>query len=208
MQGGTFADLREESARHVVSLGFAAFAIGGLSVGEPKEVMHQLLDTTVPVLPDDRPRHLLGVGSPEDIFEGVGRGIDLFDCALPTRVARNGTFLTREGRVNIRNARYIEDRGPVEEQCSCYACEHFSRAYLRHLVMAREILGLHLATLHNLHFMLSLMKEIREAVLQGVYPEAKERFLSSYRVVDYETRMRDRSAWLGRLRASEEVADH
>lgn len=206
VQGGTYGDLREESALYLASIGFSGYGIGGLSVGEPKEVMHEMLDITVPLLPDDKPRHLLGVGSPEDLFECVARGIDMFDCALPTRVARNGTFFTREGRLNIRNARYKEDPGPVQEGCRCYACQGFSRAYLRHLVMAKEILGLHLATVHNLHFMLSLMTEIREAIEKRRFPALRERFVSSYRVVDYGVRMRDREAWARRLHASEEVA--
>jgi queuine tRNA-ribosyltransferase len=207
VQGGTFADLRRESARRLASLDFAGYGIGGLSVGEPKELMHRMLDITIPLLPENRPRHLLGVGSPEDIFEGVARGVDIFDCALPTRVARNGGFLTARGRINIRNARYKEDASPVEEGCSCYTCQHFSRAYLRHLVMAKEILGLHLATLHNLYFMLNLTSQIRASILEGSYSVLKERFLSSYEVVDYAGRMRDREAWLGRLRVSEEVAE-
>jgi queuine tRNA-ribosyltransferase len=206
LQGGTFADLREGGARYLNSLDLPGYAIGGLSVGEPKEVMHQMIELTMPLLPEDKPRHLLGVGSPEDLFEGVARGIDIFDCALPTRVARNGTFLTREGRVNIRNAQYKEDPAPVEEGCCCYACQHFSRAYLRHLIMAKEILGLRLATLHNLHFMLNLMEEIREAILDASFPALKERFLGSYKVVDYEVRMRDREIWLDKVRASKEVA--
>ncbi|NIN66785.1 MAG: tRNA guanosine(34) transglycosylase Tgt [Anaerolineae bacterium] len=206
VQGGTYADLRAEGARHVSSLGFPGYAIGGLSVGEPKEIMHEMLDITIPLLPEDKPRHLLGVGSPEDLFESIARGIDIFDCALPTRVARNGTFLTREGRINIRNAEYRDDPSPVERECACYACRQFSRAYLRHLVMAKEILGLHLATLHNLHFMLGLVNEIREAILQDRFPELKEQFLSSYKAVDYEVRLRDREVWLSRLRASEGVS--
>jgi queuine tRNA-ribosyltransferase len=208
LQGGTFADLREEGARYMASLDFPGYAIGGLSVGEPKEIMNRMIQLTIPLLPEDKPRHLLGVGSPEDLFEGVARGIDIFDCALPTRVARNGTFLTREGRINIRNAQYKEDPSSVEAGCSCYTCQHFSRAYLRHLVMAREILGPRLATLHNLHFMLRLMEEIREAILDGSFPALRERFLASYEVVDYEVRMRDREIWLNKVRASKEVADN
>ena len=208
VQGGTFADLHEESARYLASLDFPGYAIGGLSVGEPKETMHHMLDITTPLLPEDKPRHLLGVGSPEDLFEGVARGIDIFDCALPTRVARNGTFLTREGRLNIRNAQYKDDPAAVAEGCSCYTCRHVSRAYLRHLVMAKEILGLRLATLHNLHFMLGLMKEIRRAILDGCFGALKEQFLGSYEAVDYEVRMRDREMWLSKLRASKELADN
>jgi len=207
VQGGTFADLREESARQLASLDFPGYAIGGLSVGEPKEIMHEMLEVTIPLLPEDRPRHLLGVGSPEDLFEGVARGIDVFDCALPTRVARNGTFLTRKGRINIRNAQYSDDPAPVDEGCPCYTCQHFSRAYLRHLVMAKEILGLHLATLHNLHFMLNVMEEIREAILEGRFAILREQFLASYEVVDYEVARRDREVWLGKLHVSKEGVD-
>lgn len=208
VQGGTYPDLRRESAAHVSSLGFAGYAIGGLSVGEPKETMHHMLDITIPLLPDEKPRHLLGLGSPEDLFECVARGIDIFDCALPTRVARNGTFLTSEGRVNIRNSEFKDDPEPVEQGCGCYTCQRFSRAYLRHLVMAKEILGLHLATLHNLHFMLNLIYEIRAAIAKGTFATLKGQFLASYEAVDYETRMREREVWRRRLRASKEVRSH
>ncbi len=204
VQGGTFPDLRTESARFLASLDFPGYAIGGLSVGEPKELMHDMLEVTMPSLPEDKPRHLLGVGSPEDLFEGVWRGVDIFDCALPTRVARNGTFFTREGRVNIRNARHKDDDAPVDSGCSCYACQHFSRSYLRHLILANEILGLHLSTLHNLHFMLTLMSEIRDAILQDRFPRAREEFLASYRVADYGAAQRDKQAWLSKRKTSEE----
>jgi queuine tRNA-ribosyltransferase len=207
VQGGTFADLREESARFLVSLGFPGYAIGGLSVGEPKRLMHDILEVTIPLLPEDKPRHLLGVGSPEDIFEGVARGIDIFDCALPTRVARNGTFFTREGRLNIRNAQHRDDPSPVMEECACYCCRNFSRAYLRHLVISKEILGLHLATLHNLHFMLALMGEIREAAKEGRFAELKAEFLAGYQVADYGAAKRDRQAWMSRLGVAEVVSD-
>jgi len=200
LQGGTYADLREESARFFADLDFPGYAIGGLSVGESKEMMHQMLEVTVPLLPEDKPRHLLGVGSPEDLFECTALGIDIFDCALPTRIARNGSFLTRHGRLNIRNSQYTDDPAPIEEGCECYACQNFSRAYLRHLVMAKEILGVRLATIHNLHFMLNLMREIREAILRGDFEALKEEFLASYEVVDCEARMRNREAWLARLR--------
>lgn len=200
LQGGTYTDLREESARFFTSLDFPGYSIGGLSVGEPKEMMHEMLKVTVPLLPEDKPRHLLGVGSPEDLFECTALGIDIFDCALPTRIARNGSFFTRYGRLNIRNSQYSDDPSPVEEGCDCYACRHFSRAYLRHLVMAKEILGVRLATLHNLHFMLNLMREIREAISGGDFLAFKEEFLASYEVVEYEARMRNKERWLARLR--------
>lgn len=207
VQGGTFADLREESAQYLVPLDFPGYAIGGLSVGEPKALMHDMLDVTMPLLPEEKPRHLLGVGSPEDIFQGVARGVDIFDCALPTRVARNGTFFTREGRLNIRNAQYHDDPSPVMEGCSCYCCRNFSRAYLRHLVIGKEILGLHLATLHNLHFMLSLMGEIRDAVKEGRFADLKAEFLGGYRVADYAAGKRDRRDWMSRLGVSEVASD-
>jgi len=153
---------------------------------------------TVPLLPEDKPRHLLGAGSPEDIFEGVARGMDIFDCVLPTRIARNGAVFTRTGRLNMRNARYADDPAPIEEGCGCYACRHFSRAYLRHLVMAKEILGLRLATLHNLHFMLSLMREIREAILAGTFSALRREFLAGYEIIPHEARQRNREARSGR----------
>lgn len=200
LQGGTYAELREESARFFADLDFPGYAIGGLSVGEPKEMMHRMLEVTVPLLSEDKPRHLLGVGSPEDLFECTALGIDIYDCALPTRIARNGSLFTRQGRLNIRNSQYTDDPAPIEEGCECYACQNFSRAYLRHLVMAKEILGVRLATIHNLHFMLNLMREIREAILRGDFVALKEEFLASYEVVDYEVRKRNREAWLARLR--------
>lgn len=203
VQGGTYSDLRAESARHLVSLAFPGYAIGGLSVGEPKAMMHDMLEVTIPLLPETKPRHLLGVGSPEDLFQGVARGIDIFDCALPTRVARNGTFFTREGRLNIRNAQYREDPSAVEERCSCYTCRTFSRGYLRHLIIGREILGLHLATLHNLHFMFDTMREIRDAIVDGHFVDLKEEFLARYQVADYEAGKQDRRVWRSKLVHSE-----
>jgi len=192
VQGGVFADLRRQSAEFVTALDFPGYSIGGLSVGEPKELMHEMLEVTVPLLPADKPRHLLGIGSPEDFFEGVARGIDIFDCVLPTRIARNGALFTRTGRLNIRNARYATDAASIEEGCGCYACRHFSRAYLRHLIMAKEILGIRLATLHNLHFMLNLMREIREAILAGDFSDLKKEFLANYEIVPHKARQRNK----------------
>ena len=194
VQGGAFADLRRQSAEFITDLDFPGYSIGGLSVGEPKELMHEMLEVTVPLLPADKPRHLLGIGSPEDFFEGVARGIDIFDCVLPTRIARNGALFVRTGRLNIRNAQYAGDPAPIEEGCACYACRHFSRAYLRHLIMAKEILGIRLATLHNLHFMLNLMREIREAILAGTFSALKRGFLTNYEIVPHEVRQRSREA--------------
>jgi queuine tRNA-ribosyltransferase len=167
VQGGVFPDLREQSARFLTGLGFDGYAIGGLSVGETKEEMHAMLEVVGPLLPVDQPRYLMGVGTPQDLVECVARGVDMFDCVLPTRLARNGGALTRAGRLNLRNARFADDPAPLESDCACYTCTHFSRAYIRHLTCANEILGHHLLTLHNLHLMFTVAREIREAILVG-----------------------------------------
>ena len=180
VQGGVFADLRRQSVEFLTALDFPGYAIGGLSVGETKTQMHEMLDVTTSLLPTDRPRYLMGVGSPEDLFECVARGIDIFDCVLPTRVARNGAVFTRQGRLNLRNACHADDPHSIEESCTCYTCRTFSRAYLRHLILAKEILGVHLATLHNLHFLLELMREMRQAILDGTFVALKEAFLAEY----------------------------
>jgi queuine tRNA-ribosyltransferase len=193
LQGGIFADLRQQSARFLTGLDFPGYAIGGLSVGESKEQMHATLDVVMPLLPEDRPRYLMGVGSPEDLFEGVSRGVDLFDCVLPTRVARNGGLLTRRGRINIRNARFAEDPAPVEEGCDCYTCQNFTRAYLRHLFKASEVLGLRLATIHNLRMMLRLVADIRASIVDGSFPAFKESFLAGYRIVPHAIREAQRA---------------
>jgi queuine tRNA-ribosyltransferase len=200
VQGGIFPDLRQASARVLRDLDCLGYAIGGLSVGETKEQMYATLDVTVPELPAYRPRYLMGVGAPEDILEGVSRGVDLFDCVLPTRAARNGGLLTRRGRMNLRNAQYASDPLPVEPGCCCYTCQHFSRAYLRHLFKAGEILGLHLATIHNLHFTLQLMREIREHIAAGTFTTFKTQFLADYRQPDQETRHAQRARYVQRLR--------
>ncbi len=176
VQGGIFPDLRERSACFITGLGFDGYAIGGLSVGEPKERTHAVLEWMDALLPADRPRYLMGVGTPEDLVEGVARGVDMFDCVLPTRMARNGGALTRHGRLNLRNARYADDPLPLLPDCTCYTCTHFSRAYLRHLVLANEILGHQLLTLHNLHLMLTVAREIREAILEGRFAAYREAF--------------------------------
>jgi queuine tRNA-ribosyltransferase len=200
VQGGIFPDLRRASARALRDLDCLGYAIGGLSVGETKEQMYATLDVTVPELPACRPRYLMGVGAPEDILEGVSRGVDLFDCVLPTRAARNGGLLTRRGRMNLRNAQYASDPLPIEPGCHCYACQQFSRAYLRHLFKAGEILGLHLATIHNLHFTLQLMREIREHIAAGTFTTFRTRFLAEYRLPDQETRHAQRARYVQRLR--------
>jgi queuine tRNA-ribosyltransferase len=194
VQGGIFPDLRAESARYLTGLDFPGYAVGGLAVGETKAQMIDTLALTCPLLPADKPRYLMGVGAPEDILEAVAQGIDMFDCVLPTRIARNGALLTHTGRLNIRNAQHAEAPLPVEEGCTCYTCQHFSRAYLRHLFKAGETLGLHLATLHNLHFMLRLMEQIRAAIADGSFVAFKERFLDGYQMSDQEARARNRQA--------------
>jgi len=200
VQGSTFPDLRRESVEFLTALDFPGYAIGGLSVGEPKGVMQEMLELITPLLPGDKPRHLLGVGSPEDLFQCAAVGMDSFDCVLPTRVARNGAFFTRQGRLNIRNSRFARDPGPIEPGCECYTCRNFSRAYLRHLVISEEILGLRLATLHNLHFFLRLVEEIRASIIAGTFPAFKGEFLASYQPVDYETARKNREARLQHLR--------
>jgi len=169
-QGGFFEDLRAESAEFIAGLDFPGFAIGGLSVGEPKAEMWAMLDVVVSHLPDDRPRHLLGVGTVDDLVAGIAAGIDTFDCVYPTRLARNAGAMLRSGeRLNLRNARFTDDPEPVDPACTCYACRHFSRAYLRHLIKANEILGLHLLTLHNLHTLITLTTDIRLAIIEGTF---------------------------------------
>ena len=167
VQGGVYAQLREESAHQTVALGFEAYAIGGLSVGEPTEDMYDVVSRTAPCLPEDQPRYLMGTGTPEDLVESVARGIDLFDCVLPTRNARNGQLFTSRGRINIANARYAEDDGPADPECGCYTCGTYSRAYLRHLFMAKELNAATLNTLHNLNFYLDTLRRIRDAIVFG-----------------------------------------
>ena len=180
VQGGIFPDLRARSAEFLTGLDFAGYGIGGLSVGESKADMHAMLEVLHPLLPRHKPRYLMGVGSPEDLFECVARGVDQFDCVLPTRIARNGAVLTRRGRINLRNAKYARQKSPIEADCACYTCRHFSLAYLRHLIKANEILGLHLATLHNVHFMLETMRRIRQSILDGSFAAYRAEFLATY----------------------------
>ncbi len=188
VQGGIFEDLRLHSAAFLRGLDFGGYAIGGLAVGETKEQMYATLDFTCPALPADKPRYLMGVGAPEDIVEAVARGVDFFDCVLPTRIARNGQLLTPDGRMNMRNAQYAEDLRPVQEDCPCYTCRTFSRAYLRHLYKAGEISALRLGTIHNVTFMLNLMAEIRRAIAAGAFAEYRATFLARYRITDQATR--------------------
>ena len=176
VQGGVHPGLRTESVQRTVEIGFEAYAIGGLSVGEPVEIMYEVVAHTAPRLPEDRPRYLMGTGMPDDIFECVARGIDLFDCVLPTRNARNGQLLTREGRLVTKNARYAEDERPPNPLCGCYTCSHFSRAYLRHLFLSREMTAATLNSLHNLYFYLDTLRRIREAIVFGSFEKLRQEF--------------------------------
>lgn len=180
VQGGVFRDLREESAAYLTALNFPGYAIGGLAVGETKAQMHQVLEWVNPILPAARPRYLMGVGAPEDLVNGVIRGVDIFDCVLPTRIARNGAALVPGGRINLRNTQYSRDPAPLLEGCACYACTHFSRAYVRHLVQANEILAHILLTTHNVHFLLTLMRDLRQAILANTAAAFAAAFLAHY----------------------------
>lgn len=179
VQGGMFRDLREKSAHDLRELGFSGYALGGLSVGEPKHLRLEVLGWTIPHLPEDAPRYLMGVGTPQDILEAVMRGIDLFDCVLPTRNARNGSLFTRLGRLSIKQARYARDERPIEEGCACYTCRHYSRAYLRHLYLSKEMLSSRLNTIHNLYYYLEFLKKIREAIQRGTLLHLHSDFLHS-----------------------------
>jgi queuine tRNA-ribosyltransferase len=196
VQGGTSIPLRRESAEYLVSLDLPGYAIGGLSVGEPKELMYFAARETAALLPKNKPRYLMGVASPEDLVECISYGMDMFDCALPTRTARNGALFTRHRRVNIRNSRFKRREGPIDPDCDCYTCRTFSAAYLHHLFKCEELLGYRLATIHNLAFILRLMEEIRTAIIQGTFLNFKERFLSNYQAVDEETRMAQKQKWI------------
>ncbi len=180
IQGGMYRDLRERSAAQLGEMDFPGYAIGGLSVGEPKEMMYEMLEYTVPCIPSEKPRYLMGVGSPDCLLEGIARGIDMFDCVLPTRIARNGTVFTHTGKLVVRNAIYAEDFLPLEPGCQCYACRNFSRAYIRHLIKANEILGVRLTTIHNLHFILQLMENSRQAIAAGSFMQFKKDFLYQF----------------------------
>jgi len=181
VQGGMYPELRLESLQAIAAIDFEGIAIGGLSVGEPKAEMMAMLDTLAPHLPTDKPHYVMGVGTPDDLIEGIDRGIDMFDCVMPSRNARNGTLFTDDGKINIKNLKHFDDEQPIMQECSCYTCRHFSRAYLRHLYMAKEILSSRLNTLHNLHYYCDLMQRARTALEQGNWPEFRERFLQRYR---------------------------
>ncbi len=180
VQGGVFADLREESARFISGLGLPGSAIGGLSVGETKEQMHAMLEVVDPILPRNKPRYLMGVGSPEDLVNGVKRGVDIFDCVLPTRLARHQAAFTSNGRINLMNRQFARDHQPIDEHCTCYACHNFSRGYLRHLVVAKEMLAATLISIHNIHFLVALMGRIRQSILAHRFDEFAASFLETY----------------------------
>ena len=184
VQGGMYKDLREKSARDLVKMDFPGYAVGGLSVGEPKELMCDVLKFTTQFLPEDKPRYLMGVGTPDYLIEAVLRGIDMCDCVLPTRIARNGTALTSHGKVVVRNATYERDWGKLDEQCDCYTCKNYTRAYIRHLVKTNEILGIRLLSIHNLRFLTRLMEQVREAIEKDSLLDFKNKFYKEY---GYET---------------------
>ncbi len=180
IQGGEYEDLRKQSAQDLVSLDFPGYAIGGLSVGEPKDVMNRALEYTTPLMPTDKPRYLMGVGSPDSLIDGAIRGIDMFDCVLPTRIARNGTLMTSTGRLNIKNAAFKRDFGPIDEKCDCYTCTNYSRAYVHHLIRADETFGIRLTSYHNLQFLLNLMGQVRQAIREDRLGDFREEFFEAY----------------------------
>jgi queuine tRNA-ribosyltransferase len=186
VQGSTFDDLRREAAEALVALDFPGYAIGGISVGEPEEEMLKQAAATTPYLPKDKPRYAMGLGTPPQLIELIARGVDMFDCVLPTRLARNGTAFTAAGTLNLKNAEFTMDRGPIEDGCACPACREFSRGYIRHLVKAEEILGLRLITLHNLHFYLDLMTRVRAAIEAGTFAGLRRDFVANYKTRDAE----------------------
>jgi queuine tRNA-ribosyltransferase len=202
VQGAFEPELRQQSARFIGNMPFPGLSIGGLSVGEPKAMMWELLSYTTPELPRDKPRHLLGVGSPEDLVIGVGLGMDMFDCVLPTRVARHGGLFTRSGRVNIKSSRFREQRGPVEENCDCYTCRNYSAGYLHHLLRAEEQLYYRLGSIHNIRFMLRLAGDLRKSIFDGTYPAFRDEFLARYIPASEQVRDAQREKWkAARLKA-------
>jgi queuine tRNA-ribosyltransferase len=196
VQGGMSPEMRRESAEHLVDLDFPGYALGGLSLGEAKEVTWSVVAATVPHLPAAKPRYLMGVGSPEDIVTAVDLGIDMFDSVLPTRVARNGAVYTWRGRQNIRRSAHGGLDGPIEAGCECYTCRNFSAAYLHHLFASGETLALRLATIHNLHFLMELMRRIREHILDGTFAGFRKEFLANYRPADERARREQKQKWL------------
>jgi queuine tRNA-ribosyltransferase len=184
VQGGTFEHLRKQSAQEIVDVDFDGYAVGGVSVGEPEEEMMRAVESAEPFLPTDRPRYAMGLGTPPQMLEMVARGMDMFDCVLPTRLARNGTAFTAAGTLNLKNAEFARDKRPIEENCACHACQEFTRGYIRHLIKAEEILGLRLVTLHNLHFYLHLMSQARVEIERGTFDKFRETFVAEYKTRD------------------------
>ncbi|MEG6617087.1 tRNA guanosine(34) transglycosylase Tgt [Peptococcaceae bacterium 1198_IL3148] len=182
IQGSVFKDLREQSVKELVEMDFPGYGIGGLSVGEPKPLMYEMLEHTIPLIPVDKPRYLMGVGSPDCLVEGVMRGVDMFDCVLPTRTARTGTVFTQYGKLNVRNAQYARDFTPIDEDCECYVCKNYTRAYIRHLLKANEVVGIRLTTWHNLYFIHKLMEKIRDAIRNDRLPEFRNEFFDKYKM--------------------------
>ncbi|MBI2856299.1 MAG: tRNA guanosine(34) transglycosylase Tgt, partial [Chloroflexi bacterium] len=207
VQGGVSAELRWESAGFLIPLDFDGYAVGGLSVGEPKAEMYHTVSLMGDALPQTKPRYLMGVGSPEDLVECAGLGMDLFDCALPTRVARNGGLLTRQGRLNVVDAAFARQESPIDMECDCYTCQSFSAAYLHHLFRAKELLAYRLATIHNLRFVMHLMEAMRTAIREGRFAAFRERFLGEYRVADEEVRRVQKERWLEAQHRGEPQAD-
>ncbi|MDR3157318.1 MAG: tRNA guanosine(34) transglycosylase Tgt [Lactobacillales bacterium] len=180
VQGAGFKDLRKESAQTLVSMDFIGYSIGGLSVGEPKEEMNRVLDFTTLYLPENKPRYLMGVGTADSLIDGVIRGIDMFDCVLPTRIARNGTCMTSKGRLVVKNAKYVDDFHPIDEKCECHVCKNYTRAYIRHLIKCNETYGIRLTSYHNLYFLLNLMKNVRQAIINDQLLEFRQAFFEEY----------------------------
>jgi queuine tRNA-ribosyltransferase len=180
VQGGIFEDLRNESAAALREVDFPGYAVGGLAVGESKTEQYATLDFTLPMLPENKPRYLMGVGEPDDLAQDIARGVDIFDCVIPTRLARHGAAMTHNGRINMRNLAHATDKSPVDEGCTCYCCQHFSRAYLRHLVKAEEILAAYLLSIHNIHFLIQHVQAMRAAILDGDLQAYSDNFLSKY----------------------------
>ncbi len=191
VQGGIFPDLRQRSAEFIASLSFPGHAIGGLSVGESKEEMYAVLEVVDAVLPQEKPRYLMGVGTPADLVQGVMRGVDIFDCVLPTRLARHNAAMTRAGRLNLVNAAYARDARPIDEQCTCYTCQNFSRAYIRHLIIAREMLAATLLSIHNLHTLLQLTREMRQAILENRFDSYAGQFLENWGQEEFSSYTQD-----------------
>lgn len=199
VQGGSNLAWRQESAKTLTDMDFPGYAIGGTGVGEPKSVLWEMVEAAIEHLPKDKPRYLMGIGAPEDLLEGVARGVDMFDCALPTRVARNGALFSPDGRVNMRAPQFQSMDAPLDATCDCYTCKHFSAAYISHLYRSEELLAYRLGTIHNLRFILRLMEGTRQAIVEGRFTQYKAAFLNRYKVTDEETRLEQKRKWMERI---------